>query len=59
MRVSKKVAINIANIGGYFIADDFEKWLTNNNTNFIKNYIKMPQFGGGHRIEPIFIIDCL
>jgi 16S rRNA G966 N2-methylase RsmD len=54
-RISKKTAINISNIGGYKIADDFERWLVNNNIDFIKNYIKMPKFGGGNRIEPIFI----
>jgi len=56
-RVSKKVAINIANIGGYLIADDLEKWLQENNITYIKDYIRMPKFGGKHRLEPIFITE--
>ena len=54
-RVSKKVAINIANIGGYLIADDLEQWLKENNIDYIKDQIRMPQYGGNHKFDPIFV----
>ena len=54
-RVSKKVAINIANTGAYLIADDLERWLQNNSIVFEKFNIRYPKFGGGYRFEPIFL----
>jgi len=54
-RISKKVAINIANTGGYKIADDLRKWLNDNNINFIEDQLRSPQFGGKWRFEPVFV----
>jgi len=56
-RISKKVAINIANSGGYRIADDLENWFRKNNIFYEINQIRMPQYGGKHRFEPIFIFS--
>jgi 16S rRNA G966 N2-methylase RsmD len=55
MRISKKTAINIANVGGYTIADDLEKWLKSENMSYIIDRIRMPQYGGNYRYEPIFV----
>ena len=55
-RISKKTAININNTGGYKIADDLENYLLFNNIKYIVDYIKLPRFGGGYKLDPIFII---
>lgn len=55
-RVSKIVAINMANTGSHKIADDFEKYLVSNNIGFVKHFIRIPKFGGGFKKEPIFIV---
>ena len=54
-RISKKVAINIANTGGYRIADDLQKWLESENIIYIIDKIRMPSYTGGYRFEPIFV----
>ena len=54
-RISDKVAINIANTGGYRIADDLEKWLKSENISYIIDKIRMPHYGGDFRYEPIFV----
>lgn len=56
-RISKKVAINICNIGGYLLADDFSNWLNKNNIKFTQDKIKTPQRNGGSRLDPIFIFS--
>jgi len=53
-RVSKRVAINIANTGGYDIADDLEKWLKTNKISYDISRLKLPSYGK-HKYEPIFI----
>jgi len=58
-RVSKKVAINIANTGPYHIADDLEKWLIGQNIPVEKDKICYPKYGGGHKYEPIFLFPGL
>jgi hypothetical protein len=55
IRISKKVAINIANTGGYMIADDLERWLESNNISYVVDKIKMPNYGGEFKFEPIYI----
>jgi len=54
-RISKKVAINIANTGGYFIADDLEKYLKSESIRYIVDNIKLPYYGK-YKFEPIFVI---
>tara|TARA_Y100000310_G_scaffold319966_1_gene375869 strand:- start:4390 stop:6480 length:2091 start_codon:yes stop_codon:yes gene_type:complete len=54
-RISKKVAINIANTGGYEIANDFRRWLSAENIDFIEDRLREPQYGGGGRFEPLFV----
>ena len=54
-RISHKVAINISNTGGYMIADDLEKWLKNNNIEYIKDFMKQPAYGNTPKEEPIFV----
>lgn len=54
-RVSKKVAINITNTGGYMIADDFERWLINKRINFSKDRIRLSNYGKGYKYEQIFV----
>jgi 16S rRNA G966 N2-methylase RsmD len=56
-RISRKVAIDIANTGGYQIADDLERWLNKNNYNFSQDQIRMPRYDGKFRFEPIFVIE--
>ena len=56
MRVSDRVAINIANTGGYMIANDLEKWLKSESITYKVDRIRMPQYGGEYRYEPIFVI---
>lgn len=55
LRVCKKIGINLANSGGYMIADDFRSWLTDSNIRFIEDKIRYPNFGMGFRYEPIFV----
>ena len=55
MRISEKVGVNIANVGGYRIADDLEKYLKRKNVPYIIDRIRMPQYGGNYRYEPIFV----
>jgi 16S rRNA G966 N2-methylase RsmD len=55
MRVSKKVAINVGNSGGYKIADDLEKYLIDEKINYKKDFFKIPQYGGNFKLEPIFV----
>ncbi len=57
MRISEKVAINIANVGGYMIADDLKKYLESESIPYIIDQIRLPQYGGLHRYEPIFVIQ--
>jgi 16S rRNA G966 N2-methylase RsmD len=54
-RISKKVAINIANTGGYKIADDLRKWLDKNNIGYQEDKLRLPHYGKDHRFEPIFV----
>ncbi len=54
IRISRKVAINIANTGGYMIADNLKKYLESENISYIMNKIKLPYYGG-YKFEPIFI----
>lgn len=56
-RVSKKTAINIANTGGYLIADHLENYLKKENINYEIDKIRMPQYNGDFRYEPIFIFS--
>jgi hypothetical protein len=56
MRISEKVGINIANVGGYMIADDLERYLKSENITYKVDKIRMPQYGGDYRYEPIFVI---
>lgn len=58
-RVSKVVAINIENTGSYKIADDFEKYLVENNFSFIKDFIKFPKYGGGIKQGPVFVVESV
>ena len=37
------------------IADDLEKYLKSENIKYIVDKIRMPQYGGEFRYEPIFI----
>lgn len=57
MRISKKVAINIANTGSYMIADDLEKYLKKNNIIYEKDFIRYSKYGQGFKYESIFIIN--
>lgn len=56
IRISKRVAINVANTGGYKIADDLRKWLGDNDIQFREDRLRLPQYGGGERFEPVFVI---
>lgn len=56
MRISKKVGINIANTGGYDIADDLRKYMVDNRIKFNEDALKIPRFGGKFKFEPLFII---
>jgi 16S rRNA G966 N2-methylase RsmD len=56
-RVSKKVAINVANTGAYPIADDLKEYLESKNMLLGEDRIKYPKFGGGNKFEPIFVIS--
>ncbi len=56
IRISKKVAINIANTGGYTIADDLRRWMGEEDISFEENSLKIP-FYGDNKFEPIFIIE--
>lgn len=55
MRISGKVAINIANTGGYMIADDLEKWLKSETIPYKMDRIRLPYYGG-EKFEPIFVM---
>lgn len=56
MRVSKVVAINIANTGSYKIADDFEEWLKKEEIPYQKDYLRYPKYGGKYKLDPLFVI---
>lgn len=56
-RISEKVAINVANTGSYPIADDLRKWLMENKMLMDEHRIMYPKFGGGTRLEPLFLIS--
>jgi len=56
VRVSKRVAINIANTGGYKIADDLEKHFKLLGIKYNVDYLKVPYYGKIKR-EPIFVIE--
>jgi len=55
IRISKKVAINIANTGSYMIADDLEEWLNKSSIKYDKDRLRIPHYGQNYRFEPIFI----
>ncbi len=55
-RVSKVVAINIANTGAYKIADDLRRYLGKVGIDFKEDCLRLPQYGGRYRYEPIFIM---
>jgi len=55
MRVSKRVVINMANTGGYMIADDLENWLKSEEMNYNIDNIRLPHYGGDFKFEPIFV----
>jgi 16S rRNA G966 N2-methylase RsmD len=56
MRVSKRVAINMDNTGGYMIADDLEKWMTSKSIPYIIDKIRLPNFGAEFKYSYIFVI---
>lgn len=53
-RVCKKVSINVANTGGYLIADDLKKYLIDKNIVFETDYLRSPRYGKNVFYEPIF-----
>lgn len=55
MRISRKVAINMSNTGGYMIADDLEKWLRSNNIKYVKDFMNQPSWGKPPTKVPIFV----
>ena len=55
MRVSTRVAINIANTGGYLIADDLENYLQSERLSYTIDRIRLPYYGK-EKFEPIFVI---
>lgn len=57
LRVSKVVAINIANSGGYFMADDFERWIEKKGINLVEKTKLILPYYGEQKSEPIFVIN--
>ena len=37
------------------IADDLEKWLKENNVNYVKDFMSQPAYGSTLKKEPIFV----
>lgn len=55
-RISKLVLINIANSGGYPIADDVKNTLVSKGLLVNEEEILFPKIGGGQRGEPLLAV---
>jgi 16S rRNA G966 N2-methylase RsmD len=56
-RISKVVAINVANTGAYPIADDLRKWIGTEMRLASEMKLVSPRLGGGKREEPLFVLS--
>ena len=56
-RICDQVAINIANTGGYPIADDLRRFLQSKSLFLVEDCIRIPQRNGKHRDDPLFVIS--
>jgi len=57
VRISKLAIVNVANTGGYKIADDLRKEVSKEGLLKEEFRLRIPQFGGKFRYEPLFVLS--